>query len=151
MTRSTSNYASLGALPALLSVGIEDGGGASGITLLLLAASGEVPTENSSHQIDIASFKGSATINFDVMTPPVADTENASMSLAMDTTESINLETLVTQNRVNDVITAQLDVSGQRFKSSISMEFPSGLLTYNIVSETAHGTLSLAIEQPSLV
>ena len=69
----------------------------------------------------------------------------------MDTTESINLETLVTQNRVNDVITAQLDVSGQRFKSSISMEFPSGLLTYNIVSETAHGTLSLASEQPSLV
>ena len=31
------------------------------------------------------------------------------------------------------------------------MEFPSGLLTYNIVSETAHGTLSLASEQPSLV
>lgn len=144
------NYASLGALPALLSVGIEDGGGASGISYYF-SGTGEAPTENSSHQIDIASFKGSATINFDVMTPPVADVNNASMSLAMDTTESINLETLVTENRVNDVITAQLDVSGQRFKSSISMEFPSGLLTYNIVSETAHGTLALASEQPSLV
>ena len=61
------NYASLGALPALLSVGIEDGGGASGISYYF-SGTGEAPTENSSHQIDIASFKGSATINFDVMT-----------------------------------------------------------------------------------
>lgn len=144
------NYASLGALPALLSVGVEDGGGASGISYYF-SGTGEAPTENSSHQIDIASFKGSATINFDVTTPPVAEVANASMSLAMDTTESINLETLVTENRVNDVITAQLDVSGQRFNSSLSMEFPSGLLTYNIISETEHGTLALASEQPSLV
>ena len=144
------NYTSLGALPVLLSVGIEDGGGASGISYYFSGA-GEAPTENTSYRIDIASFKGSATINFDVTTPPAAEVANASMSLAMDTSASINLETLVTENRVNDVITAQLDVSGQRFQNTLPIEFPSGLLTYNIVSETEYGTLSLASEQPSLV
>ncbi len=80
-------------------------------------------------------------------TPPVAEVVDGAMSLAMDTTESINLETLVTENRVNDAITAQLDVSGQRYESALAMEFPSGLLTYNIISETQNGALSLASEQ----
>lgn len=144
------NYASLGVLPALLSVGIEDGSGASGISYYF-SGTGQAPTENSSHRLDIASFKGSATINFDVTTPPVAEVANGVMSLDMDTTESINLETLVTENRVNDAITALLDVSGQRYESTLPMDFPSGLLTYSIVSGAEHGTVSLASNQPSLV
>jgi hypothetical protein len=63
------NYASLDALPTMLSVGLEDGSGASGISYYF-SGTGETPTANTSHRLTVDAFKGSATVSFDVQSSP---------------------------------------------------------------------------------
>ena len=142
------NYTSLDTLPTMLSVGLEDSSGASGISYYF-SGTGERPTANTSHRLNVDAFKGSATVSFDVQSSPIASVTDGSMSLEIDTSKSIDLSALTTENRVDDRLTALLDVSGQRYEGSLPVNFPAGEMTYGIVSQTEHGTLALASDQPS--
>ena len=134
------NYASLGELPTLLSVGVEDARGASGVNQFF-SGTGEAPSSNSSLLIDISSFKGSAALQFDVAPIAIAEVENSTMVLPINTTESIDLSSLTILADVNDEITASLDVSGQRYSSSLSFNYPSSV-SYRIATEPSNGQLT---------
>lgn len=141
------NYTSLDALPTMLSVGLEDGSGASGISYYF-SGTGETPTANTSHRFNVDSFKGSATVSFDVQSSPIASVTDGSMSMEIDTSKTIDLSALTTENRVDDRLTALLDVSGQRYEGTLPVNFPAGEMAYAIVSQTEHGELALASDQP---
>lgn len=142
------NYASLGELPTLLSVGVEDARGASGVNHFF-SGTGEAPSSNSSLLIDISSFKGSAALQFDVAPIAIAEVENSTMVLPINTTESIDLSSLTILADVNDEITASLDVSGQRYSSSLSFNYPSESVSYRIATEPSNGQLTLSNTQGS--
>lgn len=141
------NYTSLDALPTMLSVGLEDGSGASGISYYF-SGTGETPTVNTSHRLNVDAFKGSATVSFDVQSSPIASVTDGSMSMEIDTSKTIDLSALTTENRVDDRLTALLDVSGQRYEGTLPVNFPAGEMTYGIVSQTEHGVIALASDQP---
>ena len=141
------NYTSLDALPTMLSVGLEDGSGASGISYYF-SGTGETPTANTSHRLNVDAFKGSATVSFDVQSSPIASVTDGSMSMEIDTSKTIDLSALTTENRVDDVLTALLDVSGQRYEGRLPVNFPAGEMTYGIVSQAEHGALALSSDQP---
>ena len=142
------NYAGLGELPTLLSVGVEDARGASGVNQFF-SGTGEAPSSNSSLLIDISSFKGSAALQFDVAPIAIAEVENSTMVLPINTTESIDLSSLTILADVNDEITASLDVSGQRYSSSLSFNYPSESVSYRIATEPSNGQLTLSNTQGS--
>jgi hypothetical protein len=141
------NYTSLDALPTMLSVGLEDGSGASGISYYF-SGTGEAPTANTSHRLNVDAFKGSATVSFDVQSSPIASVTDGSMSMEIDTSKTIDLSALTTENRVDDRLTALLDVNGQRYEGTLPVNFPAGEMAYGIVSQTEHGELALASDQP---
>lgn len=142
------NYAGLGDLPTLLSVGVEDARGVSGVNHFF-SGTGEAPSSHSSLLIDISSFKGSAELQFDVAPIAIAEVENSTMVLPINTTESIDLSSLTTLADVNDEITASLDVSGQRYSSSLSFTYPSESVSYRIATEPSNGLLTLSNTQSS--
>ena len=142
------NYTALDALPTVLSVGLEDGSGASGISYYF-SGTGEPPVANTSHRLDVDAFKGSATVSFDVQSSPIAVVTDGAMSMEIDTSKTIDLSALTTENQVNETITALLDVGGQRYEGSLPVNMPAGQMTYGIVSQTEHGSLALASDQPS--
>ena len=142
------NYADLGELPTLLSVGVEDARGASGVNHFF-SGTGEAPLSNSSLLIDVSSYKGSAELQFDVAPIAIAEVENSTIVLPINTLESIDLSSLTTLADVNDEITASLDVSGQRYSSSLSFNYPSESVSYQIVAEPSNGQLTLSNTQES--
>ena len=142
------NYAGLGELPTLLSVGVEDARGASGVNHFF-SGTGEAPSSNSSLLIDISSFKGSAALQFDVSPIAIAEVENSTLVLPINTTESIDLSRLTTLADVSDEITASLDVSGQRYSRSLSFHYPSESVYYRIATEPSNGQLTLSSAQES--
>jgi hypothetical protein len=68
--------------------------------------------------------------------------------MEIDTSKTIDLSALTTENRVDDALTALLDVSGQRYEGRLPVNFPAGEMTYGIVSQAEHGALALASDQP---
>lgn len=142
------NYTSLDVLPTMLSVGLEDSSGASGISHYF-SGTGVPPVAGTSRRLDVGAFKGSATVSFDVESAPIASVADGSMSMDIDTSKTIDLSALTTENRVNETLTALLDVSGQRYEGTLPVNVPAGQMTYGIVSQTEHGTLVLASDQPN--
>lgn len=135
------NYSDLGALPAALSVGIEDGTGVSGISHFYNGV-GIAPVSNSSILIDIQAFKGTATISFDVLSDPLAVLENGSIVAPANGSKTVDLGSFTTAVDVRDLISAQLDVSGQRYETQLAINLPSGDLTYSIIDPPANGTVT---------
>jgi len=129
-------------------VGVEDARGVSGVNHFF-SGTGEAPSSNSSLLIDISSFKGSAALQFDAAPIAIAEVENSTMVLSINTTESIDLSSLTSLADVNDEITASLDVSGQRYSSSLSFDYPSESISYRIVTEPSNGQLTLSNTQGS--
>ena len=137
------NYSDLGALPTNLSVGIEDGIGASGISHFY-SGEGTAPASNTSRFIDIQSFQGAATISFNVVSDPIAQVIGGSLLAPANGSEIIDLSTLTTAINVSDVVRAQLDVAGQRYEAELPFNLPLGDLTYSIVDQPVNGTLASA-------
>ena len=104
-------------------MGVEDARGASGVNHFF-SGTGEAPSSNSSLLIGISSFKGSAALQFDVAPIAIAEVENSTMVLPINTTESIDLSSLTILADVNAEITASLDVGGQRIPARSHLIIP---------------------------
>ncbi len=142
------NYSDLGALPSLLSIGVEDASGASGISQYF-SGTGQTPEAGTSHKLAVSAFQGSAIVNFDVLPPNLAEVSNGTLTLSADTSANIDLSSFTAPANVNDVITAQLDANGKRYQATLPVDIPSGDISYNVISQPSHGTLLIVDQQSS--
>ena len=136
------NYASVPATPSLLSIGVEDSSGASGISLYS-GGQGALPETASSYQSDITSFQGSATIAYNVDSEVLATVEDSEVMAPANGSLDLSLSELVSVNTSSGTVVAQLDVDGKRYESTVSHVSPAGNLLYTIVSNPTQGEVAV--------
>lgn len=135
------NYTDIGPLPYGISVGVEDQRGASAVNHFF-NGTGVAPSTNSSSLVDIASFKGSAAINFSVTSSAIAQVENDEILVPANGVETFNASTLTTVMSINESIETTLDVGGQRFEADLPISLPSGEISYRIVDQPTRGSVT---------
>jgi minor extracellular serine protease Vpr len=135
------NYGELGVIPSVLSVGVEDGSGASGVDHHF-SGTGVAPSSGTSLGIDIQAFQGSATVYFDVVSESLAETVDASINAPANGSETIDLSSLTTPlASVSGSVSAELLVDGRRYDDQLNADIPAGPLMYSIVNQPSNGTV----------
>lgn len=132
------NYVDLPATPTVLSVGVEDGTGSSGVSLYN-ASEGSAPQTGTSQAVDITSFQGSATISYQVDSEELATVADTELTAPANGDLYFDLTGLVEFNNSSGTAVAQLDVDGKRYESEISHVVPSATVGYQILTTPTHG------------
>ena len=135
------NYIDLPMIPAYASVGVEDASGSSGITHYF-AGSGTAPETGSSLSIDVDTFAGSASIDYQVHVASVAAITPPVMTTATNSNLSIDLSGTYDVTDITAPVMATLDIEGQRYQSTIDLNISHSNTALVITSNPTNGALT---------
>ena len=135
------NYIDLPMIPGYASVGVEDASGSSGITHYF-AGNGTAPAPGTSLSIDVDTFAGTASIDYQVHVASVAAITPPVMTTAANTNLSIDLSGTYDVTDITAPIMATLDIEGQRYQSTIDLNISHSDTLLVITSNPTNGALT---------
>ena len=135
------NYIDLPMIPAYASVGVEDSSGSSGITHYF-AGGGTAPETGTSLSVDVDTFAGTASIDYQVHVASVAAITPPVMTTAANSDISIDLSGTFNVTDITAPVMATLDIEGQRYQSTIDLNISHSNTELVITSNPTNGALT---------